>query len=596
MLDEKRILIERLKKMLSIVFILVFRWIAGSTADPSFTTKPDTWAACDALGRILPTYDQVGDLKPNKFVGIFYFVWAENETGGFKTGPYDNTQILAKAGGDLINAKFGPVSAFHHWGQPYFNYYLIDDEFVIRKHAQMLGDAGVDTLIFDATNTLTYDNIWSKIGAIYTDMRSKSIRTPKFCFITWTATLATVQKLYENLYSKNLFQDLWFMWDGKPLIFTNPDGFPAELLNFFTIRESWAWTDDQGWYGNGHGKWPWIDNYPQGRGLDPNGKLEQTCVAIAGHPTMNIGRSYDGPAHTEPDQKNPLIGTYFSEQWERALEIDPSFVFVTGWNEWIAQRFLQTSAQNSFIGKQWPIGTTFFVDEFLEEYSRDIEPMSGGHGDNYYYELINYIRHFKGMSKPDTPSAPKTIIINQDFTQWNNVTPYYLDDIFDIPSRNHSRYGDQGGQLTDFSQRNDLERMQIARDQTHLYFYARSNGRWVQGNNFNWLFLNVDNNYSTGWIGFDYLVDIGQSQLKKNIDNTSQWKPQKTITIINSGTNELHFALSHQSLNLNNTNINLQFKWLSADALYTVDPLNFIDKGDSAPNGRFTYTYMANNN
>ena len=166
--------------MFRVLLLFVFRL---STADPVFTTKPDTWAATDALARVLPTYDQVGDLKPDKFIGIFYFLWAENEAG-FKTGPYDNTIIMAKAGGDLINATFGPVNAFHHWGQPYFNYYLMDDEFVIRKHAQMLADAGVDTLILDATNAFTYDNIWSKIGAVYTDMPSKSIRTPKFCFIT----------------------------------------------------------------------------------------------------------------------------------------------------------------------------------------------------------------------------------------------------------------------------------------------------------------------------------------------------------------------------------------------------------------------------
>lgn len=581
--------------MFYLVLIFVFRWIFISTADPSFTTKPDTWAACDGLGRILPTYDQVGDIKPNKFIGIFYFLWAENEAG-FKTGPYDNTQIMAKAGGNLINATFGPQGAFHHWGQPYLNYYLMDDEFVIRKHAQMLGDAGVDTLIFDATNAFTYDNIWSKIGAIYTDMRANSIRTPKFCFITWSSTQQTVRKLYENLYTKNLFQDLWFMWDGKPLIFANPDGFPADLLNYFTIRESWAWTKNQAWYGDGHGKWPWIDNYPQGRGLSTDGQLEQTCVTVAGHPVMNIGRSFDGPSQQEPDEKTPAIGKYFSQQWEQALQINPPFVFVTGWNEWIAQRFVQTSAQNSFIGKQWPIGTTFFVDEFLQEYSRDIEPMFGGHGDNYYYQFISYIRHFKGMSKPDPISSPKTIIINQDFTQWNDVQPYYLDDIDDIPSRNHSRYGDQGGILTDFSQRNDLERMQIARDQMNLYFYLRSHGPWIQGNNYTWLFLNVDNNYTTGWIGFDYLVDIGQSQLKKSIDNTGQWQNQETVTIVNSGNNELHFALSYQSINLNHSNVNLQFKWLSADILYTIDPLNFIDKGDSAPNGRFTYTYMATSN
>ena len=116
----------------------------------------------------------------------------------------------------------------------------------------------------------------------------------------------------------------------------------------------------------------------------------------------------------------------------------------------------------------------------------------------------------------------------------------------------------------------------------------------IQTNNYNWLFLNTDNNYTTGWIGFDYLVDLGQNQLKKSINNTAHWKYQGNVTIINSGNNELHFALSYQSLNITNTKINLQFKWLSADLLYTFDPLNFIDKGDSAPNGRFTYTYMVN--
>ena len=580
--------------MFCVLLLFVFRMIVLSHADPTFTTKPDTWAAVDALGRVLPTHDQVGDLKPDKFVGIFYFLWAENEAG-FKTGPYDNTQIMAKAGGNLLNATFGPLYAFHHWGRPYFDYYLIDDDFVIRKHAQMLADAGVDTLILDATNAITYDNIWSKIGAIYTDMRSKSIRTPKFCFITWSKSPETVQKIYDNLYSQNLFKDLWFMWDGKPLIFANPDGLPAVLSNFFTVRESWAWTKGQAWYGDGRGKWPWIDNYPQGPGLALDGHLEQTCVTVAGHPIDNIGRSFDGPTHHEPDQINPAVGTYFSQQWEHALQTNPPFIFVTGWNEWIAQRFVQTTGDIPFIGKHWPVGTTFFVDEFLEEYSRDIEPMSGGHGDNYYYQLISFIRRFKGMSPPETPSPMKTIQINQDFTQWTGVAPFYLDDLYDIPSRNHSRYGDQGGQLIDTSQRNDLAVFQIARDQTNVYFYARSTVPWVQGNNFTWLLLNTDNDYSTGWIGFDYLVDIGQGQLKKSSGSPGQWQPQQSVAIVNSGNNELHFALAYQSINLNNTQINLQFKWLSADVLYTNDPLNFIDKGDAAPNGRFTYTYMVRN-
>ena len=38
-------------------------------------TMPDTWAATDALGRVLPMSAEVGAPKPNRTVGIFYFNW-----------------------------------------------------------------------------------------------------------------------------------------------------------------------------------------------------------------------------------------------------------------------------------------------------------------------------------------------------------------------------------------------------------------------------------------------------------------------------------------------------------------------------------------
>ena len=36
----------------------------------------------------------------------------------------------------------------------YLGYYLADDDWVIRKHAQMLTDAGVDVIIVDLTNAV----------------------------------------------------------------------------------------------------------------------------------------------------------------------------------------------------------------------------------------------------------------------------------------------------------------------------------------------------------------------------------------------------------------------------------------------------------
>ncbi len=39
-----------------------------------------------------------------------------------------------------------------------------------------------------------------------------------------------------------------------------------------------------------------------------------------------------------------------------------------------------------------PDGSSFFVDQFNDEFSKDTEPMKGGFGDAYYYQLAQNIR------------------------------------------------------------------------------------------------------------------------------------------------------------------------------------------------------------
>ena len=70
-----------------------------------------------------------------------------------------------------------------------------------------------------------------------------------------------------------------------------------------------------------------------------------------------------------------LTATTLPSSGSARSEEDPQFMFITGWNEWFAGRF------DEFNGIRQPL---MFVDEFDEEHSRDIEPMKGGHGDNYY--------------------------------------------------------------------------------------------------------------------------------------------------------------------------------------------------------------------
>lgn len=67
-----------------------------------------------------------------------------------------------------------------------------------------------------------------------------------------------------------------------------------------------------------------------------------------------------------------------------AFEIRPKIVTLSWWNEWTAQRL------------QLKDGEYVFVDNYNREYSRDIEPMEGGHGDQYYKWMIEYISAYKG--------------------------------------------------------------------------------------------------------------------------------------------------------------------------------------------------------
>ena len=84
-------------------------------AGGAWDTFSDTWVATDALGRRLPTYEEVGPPRPDRFVGIFYFLWLGAHVNG---GPWDVTKILAQdpqAMQKKDSPLWGPMYAPHHW-------------------------------------------------------------------------------------------------------------------------------------------------------------------------------------------------------------------------------------------------------------------------------------------------------------------------------------------------------------------------------------------------------------------------------------------------------------------------------------------------
>lgn len=574
----------------------------------------DTWVATDALGRTLPGYAECGPPRENRFVGIFYFI-ARNFSGS--AAPRDVTKLLRE---NPHNPQFWPRVP-HHWGEPELGYYRSSEPWVIRKHGYMLADAGVDTLIFDVTNDLTFPETYEIVLETFRQIRGEGEYTPDICFL---ASERSVYQLWEELYSKGRYADLWFMWKGKPLLlFGHHDAihgdmnavvFPPHITDFFTIRWSWAW-DSLPWYGEeGYHRWPWVAHTPQCVGWDEKGIAEHVPVAIGEHPLSNIGRSFhDGqqPA-TDLYDETPLTdeGPYFTEQWKHALEVDPEFIFVTGWNEWTAGGMVCDDPSYEALQEKWTffpgaklgragkplkVGDVYFIDQYNREYSRDAEPMRGYHTDNYYYQLVDGIRRYKGVRPLPQASPPKRINITGSFRQWDDVHPAYRDHLFDTEHRIREAGWGSAGPYTNSNGRNEFVYLKVARDATHISFYARTRGPLTPWSDPNWmlLFLNTDQNKNTGWEGYDFLingtvVDQHITAVKVCAGGWS-WQTIGTVAYRVEG-NELMLSIPRELLGLQDDPLSFDFHW--ADNIRgTGDITDFFDHGDSAPPRRFDYRY-----
>ena len=569
-----------------------------------------TWVATDALGRELPGYAECGSLKKDRFVGMFYFM-THLQAGG--SGPFDVTNILQE---NPENPNWGKGS--HYWGEPEFGYYLNQDKWVIRKHAIQLSDAGIDVIIFDVTNDRIFPEVYLPVCEVYSEMRAVGEKTPDIAFL---GSEISVLKLWDEFYSMELYEKLWFQWKGKPLLLfgqheipsrkkVNDIVFPDNILQFFSIRQSWAWTSLP-WYNDGKDEWPWVDHYPQTIGWhDSQNEAEMVPVAVGQHPLSNIGRSFHDFHQPETDKYDLTpytdMGLCFEEQWSRALAVDPEFVFVTGWNEWTAgsqtmgeniNKELQKwnfypGAQLGAAGKILKTGDHYFIDQYNQEYSRDIEPMKAGHTDNYYYQLVANVRKYKGVSKPAQNGASVSIDISGDFKQWDDVSSIYYDHIGDTEHRNSPGVGNAGPYINTTG-RNDIVETRVARDSRNVYLYVKTNETLTPHSDFHWmlLYIDIDQDKQTGWEGYDYLVNedvFSETETTLKIYNKKKWGTPVKLRCRYEG-NELMIEVPLNMIN--ETTVSFDFHW--ADNIQDTNDINeFFLNGDNAPERRFNYRFM----
>ncbi len=577
--------------------------------------QSDTWVAADALGRELPDYDSCGAVKDDRFVGMFYFMTHLKQDA---EGPFDVTKIKAE---NPENPKWGEGS--HYWGEPEIGYYLDNEKWALRRHAYQLADAGVDVIIFDVTNNKTFPEVYIPLCEAWREMRAAGEKTPDIAFL---GSEISVNIIWKDFYEKGMYPDLWFMWKGKPLLLygwheqpqrnkMNGVKFSDDILNFFSLRQSWAWTSLP-WYQScpyGKDKWPWVDHFPQAVGWHESpDKAEMVPVAVAQHPLSNIGRSFHEFHQPETDKYDltPFTGQglHFQEQWNRALEIDPEFVFVTGWNEWSAGKQVMQEpiipnllkwnfypgAHLGKAGKPLKTGDTYFIDQYNQEFSRDIEPMKDGHNDNYYYQLISNVRKYKGVGKPVKAGEKVRIDISGNFEQWNKVTATYYDHINDVEHRNSDGYG-AAGPYVNTTGRNDIIESKVARDDKYVYFYVKTKENLTGYKDKNWmlLFINTDQDYSTGWEGYDFLINDGienekVTTIKKYHDK--KWKEEQKIQF-RYAWNELMIAVPKAVIG--EDKVSFDFHW--ADNIQNNNEINeFFMNGDSAPERRSNYRFNEN--
>ena len=547
----------------------------------------------DAFGReVTPVDGERQDKK--KYVGMFYFTWlGQHPGGGGQTGIYDNSLLLEEnpdALWDPNNKKESPAGAYHFWGEPMFGYYNSEDSWVIRKHMQMFIQAGVDFLVFDATNARAYFSVYDVIIDVLLDYQSQGWPIPKLTFYTNTDSRKTILQLYEYYYDSNSeryekCRSLWFSPNGKPMIIGDRWNFDLDsesdqsILNSFDFRDS-QWPNAV----NRKNGFPWMSfEYPQHihNGVVSVSVAQHTTIRMSNMDNGNWGRGYDRVKGIN-DPAQSRAGINYQSQWDTVFANDDEveISFVTGWNEWIALKLVDAADK------------VYFVDTFNEEYSRDIEPMRGGYGDSFYMQTIQNVRRFKYLEPKHYLQQPKSFSDPTSSEEWTDVRAY-RDFTGDAERRDFK--GFYGNHLTNDTGRNDISEIRMTHDEENLYVrvackepvtpYETGDSTWMN------LFLGTKD---TGVYG-DYRYVVNRSpdgNGNTSIDCFVSGMRTERVGTCSYVTKEncVYFIIPLKALGLKGKEVTLRFK-ATDDVALTEDLTCFYTDGDSAPLGRLSYTY-----
>ena len=587
--------------------------------------QPDTWVFTDGLGRTSLTHAEVGAPRDDKTLAMFFWTW---HTGKFIANVPTNLQKYYDTYPEAMrdyNHEVWKDTSTYWWNESIYGFYSSEDPWVLRKQVELLANAGVDVIFTDNTNgDLTWQTAYNAMLKVWDEALQDGLSTPKVSFMLpfmdTTYTNIQMSAIYQDLYRPGNYQNHWYYLDGKPMIMARADSFDAaksplekEISRFFTFRAGTPMFDTEN---PGYNTWGWLSVYPQIKHYtsakdEAGGIVEQITVGTAVNYSYTqklmaamsgdnvTGRSYTSAypdRYAKEGAEATKWGYNFAEQWNYALEVDPKVVFITGWNEFRVDR-----------NKVWPEGwdtetPNAFPDQYIDEFSRDIEPTKGALKDHYYYQLVNFVRQYKGANPIPTPSNKVTIDITAGQEQWKAVEPYFGAYIGNTEHRDHAGYGDLV--YTETSGRNDIIGAQVARDDEFVYFNVECADNITPYTDKLWMTLYLDTDQGNqGWETFEYVINKSAASantvvLEKFSGNGYESTKVADCAYTVDG-RYMTIKVAKSDLGLSGDDYTINFSWTDNVhdegnyEQFSGDIMDFYISGDVAPGARFKYSYIS---
>ncbi len=573
----------------------------------------------DDFGRVINPVD--GRIDDDRYVGMFFFLTLgqhDNHNGIFDVNLITAEGTHHKAF-TYYDTFITPVGSAHFWGEPVWGYYNSEDPWVIRKQVEMLTMAGVDFLVLDTSNNVLYERVTAQLFSILKEYHDQGWDVPKVVYYLGkheiVADIGVFKQVYNIFYKDDTYKDLWFTPNDptKPMIIA-PDNVIASfkdssnasekaLYDFFDFRVT-QWPIDapvnEPVYEYGA---PWIDfSLPQ---TSQEGWISVSC---AQHVSVNMtdmqnshGRGWTPVSYNESrdewrgrnDHDNWRKGPNFQAQWDTVLNMtaeekkaDARFVFLTGWNEWVAQK-IRISENNYYM-----------VDTYNPEYSRDLEPSrSDGMKDYFFLQTVmnihsdNYNAAIHYTYDPATPDITK-----DDTAVWDTSKAVYRDFTGECIPRDFKNM-DRSMNYVDNTNRNDIDTVTVLRDSEYLYFrvtcvsditaYTEGDKGWMN------LWIRTDAAGEDTLNGYDFVIN---RQVNGDKTEILRCKSADDMTSVGQGDVKVFgkamvVRVPLEALGLNNANYHVQFKVTDNVQNVEEDILNLYSTGDAAPIGSLNFSY-----